>query len=83
MIKYNRWNYETHKYDQIPKEGIYLTYTEDLKKIVNCINCDKEIEFGKTYTSKEWHTELGFGYGVCPECYEKEWERRRKYENSI
>lgn len=31
------------------------------------------------YTSKQIHTELGFGYAVCEQCYEKEW--REAIEN--
>jgi len=43
-----------------------------MDKIVNCANCGKELKFGECYTSKTIHTEIGMGYGVCEECYNKE-----------
>lgn len=45
---------------------------------VNCAQCGREIKFGDSYTSKEIHTFSGFGYSVCEECYDKEWERRNE-----
>ena len=39
------------------------------------------MKYGSTYASLEIHDEgFGLGYGVCYQCYEKEWERRRKYK---
>ena len=29
-------------------------------------------DYGDTYTSLEIHTAMGFGYGVCEDCYEFE-----------
>lgn len=82
-----KWDYPSHSYFTIPitsREPLNIkTYSNDMDEIVNCCQCLRPIKFGDTYTSKEIHTELGFGYGVCPECYEKEWERKRKYEDSI
>jgi hypothetical protein len=40
----------------------------------------KELEYGETYTSKEIHTQIGFGYGVCHDCYEQEWARKEEVE---
>ena len=40
--------------------------------------CGKELKYGDTYTSLEIHTAMGFGYGVCEDCYEFEWKRREK-----
>ncbi len=30
------------------------------------------------YEDLEIHTAMGFGYGVCEDCYEFEWKRREK-----
>jgi len=78
-----KWNYEKHNYDkyEIPDNWNCKTIAWDMEEIVNCPHCGKELEFGMTYCSKEIHTDIGFGYGVCQECYDKEWERRRKYES--
>lgn len=74
-----KWNYNTHKYDKVVlPEGNYKTYSSNMEEIVNCPQCLKELPYGETFTSHEFHTPLGFGYGVCQECSDKEWERRIK-----
>lgn len=75
-----RWNYKTHKYDkvQIPDNWYVSIYEDNMNIMVNCPHCGKALRFGETYTSKEFHDFVGFGYGVCEECYEKEWERYLK-----
>ena len=77
-----KWNYETHEYEpyKIPDEWNVPLITYDMEEIVNCPHCGKELKYGETYTSKEIHNRIGFGFGVCSECYEEEWERRKKYE---
>ena len=82
-----KWDYSSHSYFTIPlisRTPLNLkTYSEDMNEIVNCAQCLKEIKIGDSYTSKEIHTDLGFGFAVCSKCYEEEWERKRKYEDSI
>lgn len=77
-----KWNYQTRTYElyKIPDEWKCVTYCEDMKEKVNCPHCGKIIEYGNSYTSKEIHTGIGFGYAVCEKCYKKEWERKRKSE---
>ena len=55
-------------------------YCEDLNTRVRCAICGKEMLYADSRTSMEIHNELWFGYPVCNACYEKEWERREKYE---
>lgn len=83
LIPYQKWNRRTHKYDFyfLPAEYNLKTYCEDLSELVNCAQCYKELPMGECYTSLEVHDILGFGYGVCNECYEREWERRRMYKD--
>lgn len=80
-MELRKWNYETHKYDpiEVPDEWNIQLYTDDMEEIVNCPHCGKELPYGETYTSKEIHNWVGLGYGVCEECYEEEWKRRKKY----
>lgn len=72
-----KWNYEKDDYDPyvIPGEWHTPLYTDNMDEIVNCVQCGKELTFGGCYTSKEIHSNIGIGYGVCPDCYEKEWDR--------
>lgn len=72
-----KWNYEKHKYEpyEIPNEWRVSCYEPNMKKIVNCCQCGKEVLYGETFTSHEVHTIHGFGYSVCEECYEKENEK--------
>lgn len=80
-MKLNKWNYEKRDYDEIEAPDLnYSVYEEEMNTIVNCPQCFKEILFGDGYTSKEIHTSNGFGYTVCRECHEKEWERERFWE---
>ena len=72
-IKYKKWNYETHKYDDylVPSDKILKTYSDNMDEIVNCCQCLKEMKFGEGYTSKEVHTPvLGFGSNL-PEYFDK------------
>lgn len=80
-MKLRKWNYETHEYEpiEVPDEWNIPLYPDDMEEIVNCPHCGKELPYGETYTSKEIHNWVGLGYGVCEECYEKEWKRRNKY----
>lgn len=82
MMVLGKWNYETHEYDpyEIPDEWNVPLITE-LEEIINCPHCGREVKYGETYTSKEIHNKVGFGYPVCDKCYEEEWERRRKYKD--
>lgn len=84
MKVYQKWNYETHKYDDylVPDDKILKTYSNDMNEIVNCCQCLKEMTFGEGYTSMEVHTPIGFGYAVCEECYQKEMERRLNDKNN-
>ena len=82
---YRRWDYLDHCYYRVTKPANWKCsiYESDLDTIVNCIECGKKIKFGDSFTSMEYHTEIGFGYAVCEHCYNKEWERRRLYERNL
>jgi len=69
-----KWNNNKKIYEpyQVPNTWKVSLYEIDMDKIVNCANCGKELKFGECYTSKTIHTEIGMGYGVCEECYNKE-----------
>ena len=77
-----KWNYKTHQYDdyEVSDNWNCKTYSYDMGEIVNCPHCGKPIPFGYAYTSLEIHTPAGFGYAVCDQCYEDEWQRRREAE---
>ena len=79
----NRWNYKTHKYDEIKyddKKYNYQYFCNNMDEKINCPHCNKELKFGDSYTSLEFHTPItGFGYGVCEKCYME--ERKERYKN--
>ena len=74
-----KWNWKTREYDpyEIPDDWNVKTYSNDMDEIVNCPHCGRKVAFGDCYTSREIHTEHGFGYCVCGDCYAREWERER------
>lgn len=81
MIK--KWNSEERIYEPyiVPEDWKICLYTNDFEKEINCCQCGKKTTYGDCYTSLEVHNDFGLGFAVCDECYEKEWERRRKQEN--
>ena len=74
-----KWDWNRHAYEdlEVPKDWICKCYSDDMDEVVNCPHCGKKIKFGESLTSMEIHTELGFGYAVCEDCYDKEWDRRK------
>ena len=76
----NKWNYDIHDYEpyEVPDDWNCKAYSIDMEEIVNYPHCGKGIEFGMGYTSQEIHTDFGFGYTVCPSCYNEEFKRRMK-----
>lgn len=72
----NKWNFKTREYEkvEIPDNRKIGLYSNNMNEIVQCINCGNELRFGDSYTSRQYHTEIGFGYCVCNSCYEKEWK---------
>ena len=84
-MELRKWNYEKNKYEpyEIPDEWHVKIYSENMDEIINCPHCGKKVKYGETYTSHEIHTEIGLGYPVCEECYEKEnelWFKDHKEE---
>ena len=78
-----KWNYEKHGYEHllVPNEWNCKPHSEDMEEVINCPHCGKKLKFGESYTSMEIQTLIyGFGFGVCEECYEEEWKRRKKYK---
>ena len=85
-MKLQKWNFEIREYEDFdsPAENPAL-YVEDMREIRQCANCGKSVKYGDMYTSKTIHTEMGFGYVVCEECYREEWilEKRDKLERGL
>ena len=74
-----RWNFNTREYEpySVPADWNCKTYSVDMDEIVNCPHCGRQVAFGECYTSRQIHTEHGFGYAVCESCYEDEWRAER------
>jgi hypothetical protein len=77
-----KWNPRTHEYEAytVPKDWKIVLYTEDMDTPINCVQCGKDMKYGNGYTSKQVHTEIGLGYPVCGDCYQKELEEERDGE---
>lgn len=76
-----RWDYDLHDYVPfvVPTKWNVVIYGNNMDEIINCPTCGVELKLGDSYTSKEVHDNIGFGFCVCEKCYDEEWERRRKY----
>lgn len=58
-----------------PDDKQYITFATDMDVVCNCVCCGKEMKYGDSYTSRRFHTALGFGYSECEECYKENWKR--------
>ena len=72
-MKIRKWNDEKNDYDfmEVPDDWKLPLYSEDMDEIINCVNCGREVKYGDCYTSMRYHTNAGFGYYECEECYEE------------
>ena len=64
-----RWDGEQYVPYEIPADCNCVTYSSDMDEIVNCISCFKELPFGETYCSHQYHDKNGFGFAECEKCY--------------
>lgn len=78
MSKIQKWNNAKGEYEpyEVPADWQCRLSEPNMDEIVNCAACGKKTRFGECYTSLEIHDRWGFGYAVCPECYQKEIVRR-------
>ena len=51
------------------------TYASDMDTVVAFAACGKSLKFGDAYTSRKILSNAGFGFAVCEDCYEKEFEK--------
>ena len=81
----NKWNFKTKEYEkvEIPDNRKIGLYSNNMNDIIQCINCGKELRFGDSYTSRRYHTGMGFGYCVCHNCYDEEWKLEVAYDNEV
>lgn len=78
-MKAKKWDFKTKEYYDYELPEHACLFSDDMIKVIACAECGRKMLFGDGYTSKQIHTELGFGYAVCEQCYEKEW--REAIEN--
>lgn len=71
-MKAIKFNFKTKTYEEYELPKGSSLHEIDMNKVISCAECGKSIEFGYSYASRQIHTEIGLGYGVCEECYYKE-----------
>ena len=72
-----KWNFDKGVYEEYTTEWNTPLIAE-LDDVINCADCGMELEYGDCYTSLKIHTDMGLGYPVCEDCYDKEWTERRR-----
>lgn len=83
MKTINRWNYDKQTYEpyEVPDDWNVKSLAFDMDEIVNCPHCGQKVTFGSCYTSREIHTQSGFGYAVCESCYNTERALENEWRN--
>ena len=77
-----KWDFFNHEYEEVENTpGIPLV--ADLDEYIQCANCHDPLLYGDSYTSKQWHNEVGLGYSVCEKCYNEEWRLYHEAEAAI
>jgi superfamily II helicase len=80
-----KWNWKKKIYEpvEISNNLKVSSYESDMNTIINCPHCSQKIRYGESYTSREFHNDLGLGYGVCEKCYEEEINREKEAKNEL
>ncbi len=73
-----KWDFEKREYFPVEIPDGSSLFEKDMDEVVSCAECGQPVTFGECYTSRTIHSPYGFGYAVCPECHEKEWEEEEK-----
>ena len=75
-----KWNPKTREYKpyNYPDDWYISCYENDMDETIDCAGCGEAIRFGSGYTSKQIHTQMGFGYCVCEDCYNRERKEERE-----
>ena len=76
-MKAQKWDFWRREYDDAEIPGTCSTYRTDFDEAVTCPGCGRQVRFGDTFTSRQWHDRVGFGYGVCEACYSQERDLER------
>ena len=69
-----KWDPQTAQYSPYELPEMASAYAGKMDEVIQCASCGRKLTYDMCYTSRQIHTEMGFGYGVCENCYEKEWE---------
>lgn len=80
MATIQRWERSIRKYvpHKVPDDWDIRTYSYNMDEVINCVCCGKKMKYGNGYTSKRFHTPLGFGFMECRECYEAYIQEERR-----
>lgn len=76
-MRVNRWDFEKHEYDIIEVPDNWIITTRGSSQC-NCVSCGRKVYVDDCYTSYQYQDAIGFGYLVCEDCYNKEWELRKR-----
>ncbi len=77
-MKARRRDFARREYDEVEIADTCCNYSSDMDKTVTCPGCGCDVRYGDTFTSRRFHDSVGFGYGVCEACHEREFLDRSR-----
>lgn len=77
-MKAHKWDFSRREYEVVDIPDTCSTYKDDFDAEVTCPGCGRQVRFADTYTSRRFHDQVGFGYGVCEGCHGQ--ERKDEYD---
>jgi hypothetical protein len=80
-----KWNEEKGEYEpyDVPSWWRVSRHETDMDTAINCAQCGRMVDYGKSYTSLQVHDEAGFGYMVCGRCHDREVAEREARREAL
>ena len=77
-ITMRKWNFPLHEYEIVKNEWSLILAPPE-STTTRCANCKESLLVDISYSSIQWHNNVGFGFPVCEKCHDAEFKLREKH----